>query len=682
MGFLFDIKGQLNTMRLADSKALWPLFEAVVNSIQSIEDSPNRDCGKIVIRAHRKSSISIQCGLEQKDPLERFESFSVTDNGMGLNKENYKSFNTAYSTLKVQKGCKGIGRFLWLKAFDSVEVESIFAEGESFFRREFVFTPDGISPEDNQLETSVQDLATTIRLNSFHTNYQNAAPVELEVVAKRIIEHCLPFFISGKCPEITLLDDESTPIKLNQYYEENVRDSLHQDHFSIKDTEFTIYHLRLPEGFSGHELHLCANMQEVRSVELKKYIPDLQKKIIPNDGSNGFFYVGYIVSDYLDARVNTTRTEFDFDENYDQISLFGTSEESILTAAIDYIRGYLGDYLSDIKKKKRQQIDNFVQQDRPTYRYLLQMRPEIYDNIPAGLKPDALELELHKEVQAWETEIKKQGIELEKAAKNQAAYSDTAYKQLFDTYWSGITEISKTSLAEYVTRRKTLLTILEDALTIQESGRFKREDVIHSLVCPMRHTSDDMPFEEMNLWVIDERLAYHKFLASDKTIKSLPEIDSTSTKELDIAVFDRAFAFSEDDAPLNTITIIEFKKPDNTKDNPLRQMGGYIDEIVSGRKKRASGLAFGDCSRTCFRCFAICDLTSKMISLCKDAGFRMTPDGMGYYGYQSERNAYFEVISYSKLLSDAKKRNQILFDKLFSAKAGEVNHVPDVKQVT
>lgn len=247
---------------------------------------------------------------------------------------------------------------------------------------------------------------------------------------------------------------------------------------------------------------------------------------------------------------------------------------------------------------------------------------------------------------------------------------------MFDTYWSGITEMSKTSLAEYVTRRKTLLAILEDALTIQKNGRFKKEDVIHSLICPMRHTSDDMPFEEMNLWVIDERLAYHRFLASDKTIKSLPGIDSSSAKELDIAVFEQAFAFSEDDAPLNTITIIEFKKPDNKKDNPLRQMGGYIDEIVAGRKKRASGLAFGDCNRTCFRCFAICDLTPRMESLCKDAGFRMMPDGMGYYGYQPERNVYYEVISYSKLLADAKKRNQILFDKLFSPKTNEVIHIP------
>ena len=109
-------------------------------------------------------------------------------------------------------------------------------------------------------------------------------------------------------------------------------------------------------------------------------------------------------------------------------------------------------------------------------------------------------------------------------------------------------------------------------------------------------------------------------------------------------------------------------------------MGGYIDEIMAGRKKRANGLAFGDCEKTAFRCFAICDLTPKMIRYCRDAGFRVTPDGMGYYGYQPERNAYFEVISYGKLLADAKKRNKILFDKLFDSKPSEVIHLPTEKE--
>lgn len=44
--FTFNIKGLLHDMRLAESKALWPLFEAVVNAIQAIEDSTNRDHGR------------------------------------------------------------------------------------------------------------------------------------------------------------------------------------------------------------------------------------------------------------------------------------------------------------------------------------------------------------------------------------------------------------------------------------------------------------------------------------------------------------------------------------------------------------------------------------------------------------------------------------------------------------
>lgn len=57
--FALDIRGHLNSLRLAESKALWPLFEAVVNSIQSIEDSPNRDNGKITIFAQREDQDPI-----------------------------------------------------------------------------------------------------------------------------------------------------------------------------------------------------------------------------------------------------------------------------------------------------------------------------------------------------------------------------------------------------------------------------------------------------------------------------------------------------------------------------------------------------------------------------------------------------------------------------------------------
>ena len=63
--------------------------------------------------------------------------------------------------------------------------------------------------------------------------------------------------------------------------------------------------------------------------------------------------------------------------------------------------------MEEIDLKKHQEIDAFVSNDKPTYRFLLNQRPEVYEKIPAGLNPDALEMELHKQVQEWETEIKK-----------------------------------------------------------------------------------------------------------------------------------------------------------------------------------------------------------------------------------------------------------------------------------
>lgn len=670
--FTLDIKGQLNNMRLSESKALWPLFEAVVNAIQAIEDSPNSKNGKITIFAQRE--MTEQENMSPQETLERFESFSITDNGIGMNAVNYKSFNTAYSTLKLRKGCKGIGRFLWLKAFNSVKIESNFCENDRFYLRKFTFSEDGVSPEDNLVTSDVPETKTQIVLDGFLTQYKNAAPVELNVVAKKIIEHCLPFFISGNCPEIIIYDGVSDSINLNQYFDANIKDSLHQDRFKIKDNEFTLYHLRLPEGESAHELHFCANMQEVNSVDLKKHIPDLQRKIIPNDDPKGFFYVGYISSPYLDSIVNTTRTSFDYDENGSQISLFGTGKETILSTAIEFIKAYLEDYLVDISKKKHQVIDDFVAYDKPTYRFLLNQRPQVYDSIPAGLKPDALDMELHKHVQIWETEIKQTGKKLEKVIEEQAEDADITYNDLFEQYWSSVTDISKTCLAEYVTRRKTILSILEKVLTVQSGGRFPKEEAIHSIICPMRHSSDDVAFEEMNLWIVDERLAYHQYLASDKTLKSMPILDSRSTKEPDIAVFDQAFAYSDSDEPFSSITIIEFRKPDNDSKNPVNQVLEYIDLIRSGKKKKSNGQSFNVTDGTVFRCYVICDLTEKMRTHCLNSSLLPTADNAGYSGYNQGRHAYIEVISYNKLLVDARKRNEIFFDKLFAPRVSQVLH--------
>ena len=74
--------------------------------------------------------------------------------------QNYKYFNPAYSTLKIQKGCKGIGCFLWLKAFKKVNIKSTYFENDQYHYREFTFSADGVEPEDNIRSTDNKESET------------------------------------------------------------------------------------------------------------------------------------------------------------------------------------------------------------------------------------------------------------------------------------------------------------------------------------------------------------------------------------------------------------------------------------------------------------------------------------------------------------------------------------------
>ena len=60
-------------------------------------------------------------------------------------------------------------------------------------------------------------LQTEVKLKDFAAQFKRACPVELDVIAKKIIEHCLLFFISGSCPKITLYDGVSDAINLSYF---------------------------------------------------------------------------------------------------------------------------------------------------------------------------------------------------------------------------------------------------------------------------------------------------------------------------------------------------------------------------------------------------------------------------------------------------------------------------------
>ena len=663
--YRIDFEGKVNDIQLLFTNSLLPLFETIVNSIQSLEDSENVDNGKIEIIVERDHSQLTLSGFDEHAP---FKNFTVIDNGEGFNIANYNSFLTDYSRKKIIKGCKGIGRFLWLKAFDYVTIDSVYRENDVWKNRSFTFSiKDRIKPKANVETLEAGAFKTSVRLNVFHKKYIDKTLLSLEELAEKIIKHCLPYFLSENCPIIILQDVGNKEICLNNFFNTEIKNSLSNDEFELEGEKFSLYHFKQAKG--KHELYLCANSREVRSEDLKEKIPNLGKKIVPDDRQS-YFYTGYLMSPFLDRNVNSNRTKFEFEGN--EGLLENEIMDNILKQAKGYISNYLRDDLSKIEQNKKNQIDEFVKREKPQYRFLLNQRPEVYEAISPGLTNDKLEYELHRQEQLWELEIHTQGRKIVERIKNKEV-DKHFLTNAFNDHMNSLSEINKSSLAEYIIRRKNIIELLEATIEISDEGMYSREDAVHSIICPMKYTSDEIPFEEMNLWLIDDRLAYHDFLSSDKSFKSLPMIESDSLKRMDLAIFDTPLSFSEDKDIHNSISVIELKRAmrndlDQAGNNPIAQVLDYVEALQSGQEKNHVGRPIRGTETTAFYCYIIADLTVSMIKVAKPYSLTKTADNQGYFGYFKDYNAYVQIMTYDKLVSDAKKRNQILFDKLFNPK--------------
>lgn len=165
----------------------------MINSIQPLEDTDTEQ-KQITIEALRNPNVQMRLnadGTKAEEPS-RFEQFIVTDNGNGFNNANFKSFQEAYSQLKVKKGCKGIGRFLWLKAFEKVVISSTYQENGEWYLREFDFTLSGVSPDEapKELKGNNYSNITRVTLTGFIARYRDAVSYSLESLAKKIIAEC------------------------------------------------------------------------------------------------------------------------------------------------------------------------------------------------------------------------------------------------------------------------------------------------------------------------------------------------------------------------------------------------------------------------------------------------------------------------------------------------------------
>ncbi len=309
-----ELEGVVALIRDFKSKPLMPLFEALINSIQAIEDrfQGKYDEGKIRVIIKRAA----QRELDFKDGTRREPTilgFQVIDNGVGFTDENLASFKLMASKQKAARGGKGIGRFTWLKAFDEVAISSVYEDVKGKKkRREIEFSlRHGIkdsAPVDVEEKTPIQ---TIVSLNKFKSAYRDlpAAYRTTEKIAQRIMEHCLVSFLANKVPDIVVVDDPNENLcSLAKMFNDDIKPQITTDEIDVGEERFTLTELKLyGTNAQMHRSVFCADSREVTTCDIGKR---LGTTIQFDENGKKFVYAVYVTGAYLDSHVLPTRDDF------------------------------------------------------------------------------------------------------------------------------------------------------------------------------------------------------------------------------------------------------------------------------------------------------------------------------------------------------------------------------------
>lgn len=660
-----NIQGLVKSLDLKHNQGMMPLFEAVSNAMDAIADSGNGlTQGRIDIRLSRRNDLAAQSSNE----LQPIDGFSVEDDGVGFDDVHLESFREAYTQAKVKTGGKGVGRFTYLKVFRSVGIKSTFriADGE-LKTRHFQFSIESeVSGLIFENAASNQSLGTLVTLSGIDPSYSTAWAREAEIIGQRLVAHFLIRFAARSCPAIFLHDADAAPIDLHQLFNATILPDIQEIPFTVSSHPFNMQVLRYKVN-QAHELNYCAAGRKVSGSTLRKLLPELPQTFLDGDGNHYALKV-LVTGEYLDNHANTERTEILFNPEEDDLA----SDDELITrqdldlAIASTLRTVLANELKVTNVEKIETITKFVESDAPEYRVLLnkKYRSVLEQEVPAGCTGEKLDEHLLRIRRKVEDQVRKDGLEIA-ALVDKATFDE--YKVKMNDLIERVNDVGKSQLASYVAHRRAILDLLDLSLKKSRTDdKYRLEEVLHNMIFPMRQTSKDVFLEHQNLWVLDERLCFHTILTSDKKLKSVAGMENTSGKEPDIFAFfyDTPIGIQETEDASGAVVIIEFKRPgrDDYKSDPAQQVIQRFVEIKNGGVQDVDGRPVNPQNLRYFG-YLIADLTP-MLRTQMEFNYQPSVDGDSYFKTLPGGNGYVEIISYDKLIKDAKRRNRVLFDRL------------------
>ena len=674
------VKNLVDAVDLTQEDALLPLFECVFNSIIALKLSDlKKDERKIQIqitRGNPPTKMNI-------DNINTISTITIIDNGIGFTENNFNSFKTPLSQLyKDDFGCKGVGRFTSLAAFQEIHIKSNYNENGNWNYREFKFDKTKEIFDESIKKSDIQENKTVVELiNCNNPVILDKTAVGVKDIAYEIMQHCLIYYLNNDLPVISILEKDMSEVEVvNELYQNLAKER--ERNFNVKEQSFKMYIMKTVKESSrkNHYIHYCANSRVAgRPKNLNKVNTLFTFPIITYDKQ--YFLDVYVVADYLNKKAYRSRNGFAIPQEKDNPLFEKESDISFQDIELkisEVLEELFNEHVRESRNLNIKDIEQYITTSAPRYRSLLK-NSDALNTIPYGLTNDKKEEHLYKISFDSRKKIDEQ---IQKFINKKKIDKDSIESIIRDLKAKTAYDID--SLADYMFRRKAIIELFDKFLEADEKGEYKLESDIHNLIFPMGMTIDDVNYESHNLWLLDERFATYKFIASDKPLTAISQKKSSKEPDLlmtdePLRIFNNCISYGTNNCgEISTLVIFEFKRPGETAHQKNKTdyrweyselIEKYFDDFLYNPNKKNHKGKYIKVEKTTpkFGYVLLDVIPTPLEEFNHNKGWQKTPFG-SYFKMWAETNLHIEVLTFTKLIEFAKKRHSPFFDKLFAAK--------------
>lgn len=604
------------------------IFEAVTNAIQA-------------------EATNIVCTVGSNDnPLEdseevivekRVDTITISDNGVGFRPDRYDAFCEYRSEKNKDLGCKGVGRLIFLKVFDKIDVISrIKADGEI---RSFNFSLDFDPAKATSQKETISENSTEISFSGVTALFLDKSKdldrrikLDISTIREKVYLHLLPtlFFSKKRGREVTISFVDAVTSEQIEIRPDDIPD-LQTTHFQVRDREekqfdFNLYYLVRNQA-GKFNAYFCAD---------NRTVCDFGEKGLSVSLPAGYSGLMLVESDYLKEKVNNDRNDFDiYPVKTDTFSPL--SWEMINRALKMSIGGLVTKLIPDAPALNKKKLDE-IQNERP---YLVGYIEERDYDIAGFLDKNQIIEKAKKRFDAAKEQL------LASAGKDE--YTDS---ELTDAI-----QITQDELVSYINDRALVL----ERLRVLADDKEKVEKIIHDLFMKKGTEDDFFLIGKNNLWLIDDRFTTYSYAASDKKIEGiLAAIDEDAdgspnlSDKPDLALFFSGDPNSERKlkAVLVEIKPFDFRsKPERKKFEGITQLRDYI-RAFKDREKIDEIFAY-----------LVTDVDDKLALLLEEDGYSRlySQDYPIYHRHYGNLGSIF-VVGARTLIADAEARNKVFLD--------------------